>query len=310
MSAVATPVSAPGQGAEDRVDVSTLTVAVVMRSMNDIDVIGDTLAGVKSQRSREYQLVNIDSGSTDGTIEVIEQYTDNLIRIQPEDYIPGRVLNMGMEETDADIVVFLNSDCTPTSEEWLEKLIEPFVDPTVAATFGRQDPRPDCWPLYAKDTVAAFGDGKVHEGWRHFFSMANSAVRRTVWEQHRFDPDIRYSEDVEWTWRLRGLGYRIAYAAESPVMHSHNYTLRQVYRRQHGEGDADARIFGDDGWRAGWLAMVPLGAAKDILRDVRWCLTNGRPLSILHSVLLRPVMRQGRWAGYWSAMRELRGLRS
>jgi rhamnosyltransferase len=66
--------------------------------------------------------------------------------------------------------------------------------------------------------------------------MASSAISRQVWEQYPFRDDIQYSEDIDWTWRVRQKGFSIRYAADSVVEHSHNYTPLQFYRRQLGEG--------------------------------------------------------------------------
>lgn len=70
-------------------------------------------------------------------------------------------------------VAFLNSDCTPLDEHWLEYLLASFSE-GVAAVFGRQVPRPDCKPLFAKDTEDTFGDGERQK------KLGNTAFRWLV----------------------------------------------------------------------------------------------------------------------------------
>lgn len=284
-------------------------VWVVMRSKNDGAIIEETLRALRAQ-TLPCRILNVDSGSTDGTLEIIGRYTDRLVEIRPEDYVPGWVLNMGMEETDGERVVFLNSDTTPQDEFFLEKLLAAAEGEKVAASYGRQMPRPDCWPLFARDTDRAFGDGMDAATWQHFFSMAASAIRRSVWELRPFDPKIRYSEDVEWTWWARQAGYAIRYAPEARAMHSHNYDLAQSYRRHRGEGDADARIFTMTGWRERFPAYVVMSAVMEILRDWRWCIVRRRWGAMLHSLALRPVQRFARWRGYRQARAERIEVRS
>ena len=113
-------------------------VSIVMRSMNDIKFIGRTLDSVMSQSYKDFELVNIDSGSTDGTFDVVKRFNPGKSRqIRPEEYIPGKVLNSAVKSCSGEIVVFNNSDCIPLDNEWLENLIAPFAkDEKIGATFA------------------------------------------------------------------------------------------------------------------------------------------------------------------------------
>jgi len=276
---------------------------IVMRCYNDAWIVGETLSAIASQRI-PHRLIVFDNESTDGSQQIIKKFTNNLVNIPKGEYIPGRVLNQAMRQTDGDIVVFLNSDCIPQNKEWLEKLVDGFSDEKTAAVFGRQVPRPECWPLFAKDTEDTFGDGHRQEFWKHCFSMASSAIRRSVWEEMPFRDDIQYSEDVDWTWRARQNGYQIAYVAESIAMHSHNYTLRQFHNRQYGEGKADAGIFSWEPWEKTFLRYSLLPFARQVLSDCKYGLKNGRPGACLHSLPLRLVQMLGRRKGFVEGMKE------
>lgn len=279
------------------------TVSIVMRSKNDIDTIGGTLEGLAAQRYRDFELINIDSGSTDGTLGLIQRYTDRLEQIAPEDYNPGRVLNRGAELAQGEIVVFLNSDCTPVDEHWLERLIEPLDDPGVGAVYGRQLARPDAYPWFERDYLQAFPpegaerrDGALgNASWRSFFSMASSACRKSTCLHFPFAERIQYSEDIEWAERLRSSGLRVEYVAGSRVFHSHNYTVKQYLKRCYEEGRADAQIFGDEAKSGLAGALLPLLSAT--ARDTAFCLQQRRPLYALRAVPYRVVMKLGRAAG-------------
>jgi rhamnosyltransferase len=276
---------------------------IVMRARDDMPLIAQTLAGLARQRW-PFELLVFDDGSTDGTRQEAEKYTDRVYPVPGGAYVPGRVLNGGMERTEGEFVVFLNSDCTPQHDSWLEKLLAGFGDERVAAVFGRQIPRPDCHPLYARDLEVAFGDGSQQARFRHCFSMAASAIRRSAWERLRFDERLRYSEDIDWTWRARQRGYAIRYAPEAVAMHSHNYSLRQLYWRQFGEGRAEAAIF-DWPPRARSLlrySLLPYG--RLVLDDWKYCLTIKAPGIALRAPLWRLVRVLGRRAGFRAGLRE------
>ena len=176
--------------------------------------------------------------------------------------------------------------------------------PGVAAVFGRQSPRPDCWPLFTKDTNDTFGDGRQQAGWKHCFSMASSAIRREVWQAMPFNPDLQYSEDIDWTWRVRQAGHKIQYVADSEVLHSHNYTLGQFRRRQYGEGKAEARIFPWTPWEQSFMRYSLLPAVRQVLSDWRYCMRHGHLGSVFHSPFLRLAQMLGRRRGFLDGLRE------
>jgi rhamnosyltransferase len=251
-------------------------VLIVLRCFNDVRVVGETLDAVFAQEGPSFRVVAIDSGSSDGSVDVLRRFPLELVEIPLGSYIPGKVLNLGMNRGDEPLAAFVNSDCTPQNREWLARLVAPFQgDPKVAAVYGRQVTRPGAHPLVVKDYERAFGDGRIAATWRHFFSMAASAIRRSVWEARPFDEAIRYSEDVLWSWQRRQEGWKIAYAADSIAMHSHDYTVPEMRKRFAGEGKADAAIYGADLVDTSLLRGFLLPCAAEIARDVVWAARRG-----------------------------------
>ena len=278
-------------------------ISIVMRSFNDATVIGGTLEALERQTVRDFELWNFDSTSTDGTLDIIRLHNraDRVVLNDSRTYNPGRVLNEAVARSRGQIVVFINSDATPQDECWLERLVAPFSDPTVGATFGRQVARADARSLFVKDTERAFGDGCISRKWVHFFSMATSAVRRDLALAMPFETRIQYSEDIEWSYRLRRAGRRIEYVAGAVAAHSHNYTLAQSFRRHRGEGKADAWIFRDGEMRESFLGYCVLPFGMEVLRDLGWALRKGSADAALHSIPLRAAQKWGRWNGFCEA---------
>ena len=278
--------------------------SIVMRSCNDMPVIAETLAAVHRQDS-PFDLIVFDNESTDGTLDAIKRYTHRIVNIPRGTYVPGRVLNLGMEKTEGEFVVFLNSDCTPRDESWLGNLLKGFTGEDVAAVFGRQIPRPGCAPLYAKDIEDAFGDGSRQRFRRHCFSMASSAIRRSIWENMRFNEGLKISEDVDWTWRARQRGFTIRYFPDSAVLHSHNYSLRQYAMRQYLEGRDEALIFDWSRWQRSLLRHSLLPWARRMLSDWRHCLGHLAFWPASWSPVLRTVQLVSRRAGFRAGLREV-----
>jgi len=280
-----------------------MTTCIILRSHNDMPLIRETLEALYRQ-DHPFQLIALDNASTDGTFEELKRYTADIETVPHGTYVPGRVLNRGMALSTGERVVFLNSDCTPQHPEWLGNLIQGFDTDRVAAVFGRQIPRPNCHPLLAKDTEDTYGDGSRQVFWRHCFSMAASAIRRSVWEVMSFREDIQYSEDIDWTWRARQRGWTIRYVPDAVVMHSHNYTLRQFYRRHYGEGKAEAAIFDWSTWERSLLRYSLFPYIRQVLADVRYSLVKGLMGPAAYSPVLRLYQLVGRRRGFHAGLKE------
>jgi hypothetical protein len=168
-----------------------------------------------------------------------------ILDVDPSSYVPGAVLNLGMRETCSPIVAFVNADAFPLEDTALARLVEPLIAASaLAATYGRQRPRPSATSATRLEQDRAFPEASaplLRRG--RFFSMAASAIRRDAWELLPFDERLRYSEDVDWTWRLGALGLTTAYVPEALFEHSHDYTLAAQVKRRAGEGEADAAIY-------------------------------------------------------------------
>jgi rhamnosyltransferase len=283
-------------------------VAIIMRSYNDIETIGGTFKALKNQSFQDFVLWNHDSSSDDGTLKVIlaNNNPGRVMVNDPASYNPARVLNKAVSFCDNEIIVFLNSDATPTSDTWLEDLIAPIVNEgvkKVGATFGRQTARHNCRSLFIKDTERAFGDGRIAANWRHFFSMANAAARKSTLVEFPFEPQMQYSEDIEWSRRIKQAGLGIEYVAAAKACHSHNYSLRESWKRHFGEGKAEAFIFPPSELNTSFMRYFLMPLVMEILRDAAYSFRRCSIDGLLHCVPLRVAQKVGRWLGLRAGLR-------
>jgi rhamnosyltransferase len=180
------------------------------------------------------------------------------------------------------------------------------LNPEFAAVFGRQVPRADCQAVYAHDYERCFGPNRAAAQWDHFFSMASSGIRKDIWAKRGFNERMQYSEDDEYTRWCRAQGYRIEYVPESVVMHSHNYTPAQAWRRSFGEGRALAAVW-DSQAKLNWMRSVLLGWANDSRRDLAYCARSRKIAEWPHAARIRWEQRRGRLAGFrqgWADYRQ------
>jgi len=274
-------------------------VSIILRSYNEAWALKDTLARVSTQNYKNWELIVIDSGSTDGSQELIRKANPaHFLQIQPHEYNPSRVMNHGMKTARSEYGIFLNADATPQNDDWLRKLVEPLTHRDVAAVFGRQIPRPDCEAVFACDYERCFGEHRESAKWEHFFSMVSSGIRKDIWSTRGFLEKLQYAEDDEYTRWAKANGYKVVYCPDSVVMHSHNYKPEQAYKRSFGDARALAASWEGSPGEFNWLKTVVMGWASDMRHDLKFCIRSGRIKELPHSAAIRWHQRQGKLDGF------------
>jgi rhamnosyltransferase len=224
-------------------------VSILIRTKNEAVFIGKSLDLVANQSVKAHQIIVVDSGSTDETVEIVQRWPDvNLIQIPAHEFTFGRSLNIGFEAVEGEVVVSLSAHAFPTDQNWLFNLIEHFHDPTVAGVYGRQLPQLDSWPPVQRDYLSFYKDktriqtdvANLHD---HIFSNANSAIRFQCWKHQPFDEMLTGCEDQEWAIAMLTKGFKIIYEPSAAVYHSHNEPLQKVYQRTYRESLATKQLY-------------------------------------------------------------------
>jgi rhamnosyltransferase len=121
-----------------------------------------------------------------------------------------------------------------------------------------------------RDYALSFPDKEETPPWIRL-SLPMAAMRRSAWEQHHFYTEAWASEDTEWgEWAIRN-GLKIKYVKDAIIMHSHNYTNRQLYGRKFVEGEADVFIYNK---KPAFFRML-LSIIRQIARDIIYDLKSG-----------------------------------
>jgi len=194
----------------------------------------------------EFEILVIDSGSTDGTISTIEQFNKvKIVQIPQEDFGHGKTRNHGAKLARGKYVVFLTQDAIPADKNWLTELIQPLSSNLAEAVFGKQIARENAFPSLKydiSDTFAQCGeDGKVHviQGPINldifpeavFYSDVNSATTKEFLMTIIPYRDVSYSEDFLFAADLLQAGYRKAYQPSAIVIHSNDVTYSEYLLR-------------------------------------------------------------------------------
>lgn len=219
--------------------------AIIILTKNAGSDFQNTLEAIFAQKyPGEFEVVVVDSSSTDNTLEIAQNYPTEVHQIKTEDFGHGKTRNFAASLANGDYLVFLTQDAVPATDGWLSNLIRNFKDSKVAGVYGRQIPKKGTKPMESfflntkyplSKVVKSAGQGKVDMN-TIFFSNANSAIRKETWEKYPFDDSLIMSEDWEWAKKVLLAGYKIVYVPEAAVYHSHNYSLKTAFQRYFDSG--------------------------------------------------------------------------
>jgi rhamnosyltransferase len=274
------------------------------------------------------EVLAIDSGSTDGSLDALRRYPLKLQCIAPETFGHGRTRNLAARQAHGDWLVFLSQDAVPAHPRWLLNLTRHLREPGVAAAFGRQLPHAALGPIetfFLEQTypARAFRHAPTTPGnggasiKRIFFSNVNAAIKRSVWQTCPFPEDVVMSEDQAFARAALQAGYSLVYDPEAAVYHGHRYRLGQLFRRNFDSGYSLRAIAGD-----GWKDVARMGL-QYVSSEMRYLARGGHwalmPYAILYELVksagfaagrsghrlppgLRPRLSLHR--GYWAGQRE------
>jgi len=260
--------------------------SISILTKNEERNIGSCLEAVYSQKNvGEFEVILVDSGSTDATLEIAGRYPIRIEQIPARDFHHARTRNLAASLGRGPILVNLSGDAIPASDVWLQKLVANFEDAGVGAAYGRQLPKAgSATERYATfDTV--YGDQRIVKdpahrnglGYRFYhFSDVNSAIRRSVWERIPYPENLKMFEDLAIAKQILDGGWKIVYEPEAPVFHSHHYTAVQLFKRYFDIGYALKRL---DIWDAP-------GTRASMSRDLRKLL--GKQLTSVNANGTRP----------------------
>lgn len=223
--------------------------SVVIPTKNGGGIFQRVLHGLQKQINwSQVELIIIDSGSTDGTVQAARNVGAKVIEIPPQDFNHGATRDYGISLTTCEIVVLMVQDAIPNDPHLLQNIIQRFGDLEVAGVYVRQLPQPDA-DLLTKRNLNNWLTGRAESETRKMttldwfqslepiakyffcnFDNVCSAVRKSVWQRHMFGR-INFGEDVDWAERVLKAGFKIVYESGVAVIHSHDRPLSYEYKR-------------------------------------------------------------------------------
>lgn len=218
-----------------------LRSSILILCKNEAANMGPCLEAVFGQKGAgAFEVIVVDSGSTDGTLEIARGYDVRLEEIPAKAFHHARTRNYAASLANGEILVYLAADAFPTSEHWLRALLSNFEDEQVGAVYGRHFPkkgssfeREDALSaVYGEERVVKEPASRRRLGYRYYhMSTVNAAIRRGVWAATKFPEELKVFEDLGIAKRILDRGWKIVYEPAASVYHSHQHTTLGLFRR-------------------------------------------------------------------------------
>jgi glycosyltransferase involved in cell wall biosynthesis len=182
-------------------------VTVVVPARNEEERLPLCLARLREQTFPGFELLVVDSASTDRTLQVARAFGANVISLREPGV--GRARQAGFQAAQGAIIASTDADALP-SQDWLERLIVPFRDPAVVGSFGTLRFTPDeGWLRIGHAFFSRFQKVNKRLG-RPLCCGPNFAVRKTAFlEVGGFAAGVSYpndAEDIRLALKLRAVG--------------------------------------------------------------------------------------------------------
>lgn len=223
-----------------------INISIIIPVKNGISTIKQCLDAIFAQTLIDQtEVIIIDSGSTDGTLDIVRLYPVRLYQIPPESFNHGATRNYGVSLAKGEFVVMTVQDAVASDKLWLHHITIPLTDKGVIGVSGRQvvphkeNMNPGAWYQTfsaPKTTKISYSEDELNDmlpgvkkskcGWDN----VTAAYKTEILKEYPF-VTTNYSEDIQWAYQMFKNGFTLAYAPQAMVFHYHHETLNYRYKR-------------------------------------------------------------------------------
>ncbi|SFV54243.1 O antigen biosynthesis rhamnosyltransferase rfbN [hydrothermal vent metagenome] len=276
-----------------------MSISVIIPTYNGEEYLPKLLEALKSQ-TVSFELIIIDSSSSDNTLNIAKKYADKIISIPQSEFDHGGTRTKAGKEAKGDILVFLTQDALPYNNKSIENIVKIFDNSHIGASYGRQLAYNHTNPFgthlrefnYGTQSYIRELKDKDKFGIKTaFLSDSFASYRRTALEEINWIKDgLIVGEDSYAGAKLILKGYSLAYLSDAKVYHSHSYTIVQEFKRYFDIGVFHKR----EDWILKEFGKAEGEGGKYIKSEIKYLISNN-----LYHLIPQFFIRNGmKYLGY------------
>lgn len=219
-------------------NVSSL-ISVIIITYNRCRELERCLNSLMAQKNSNFEIIVVDGGSTDCTIDLIKQYPIKFVRESKRSGISA-ARNLGISNSEGDIVVFLDDDAI-AEKDWLESLVKPFEDEGIAGASGKVIPITNT--LFNREFAPDYDQGPDIKETKYFIGCNMAFRKSAIIEVGLFDTKIKYGHDEnELCSRLLNAGYRLIFTPYAVAHHDYVPSFSALMKKKFKMGKSRAYL--------------------------------------------------------------------
>jgi O-antigen biosynthesis protein len=220
-------------------------VSVIVCAYNAERTMESCLVSLEKLNYPNYEVIVVNDGSTDRTLEICQQYPYIKLISQPN-YGLSVARNVGLQAATGEIIAYTDSDCY-ADPDWLTYLVITFQTTGLSAVGGPnfQPPEDSLIPSCVAVSPGCPTHVLLTDDTAEHIAGCNMAFRKQVLEEiDGFDPQFRAAgDDIDICWRLQDQGYTIGFSPAAIVWHYRRNTVKDYVKQQRGYGKAEALVY-------------------------------------------------------------------
>lgn len=203
-------------------------VSIIIITKNQKKFMERTLPMIFKQTFKDFEVIIVDSGSTDGAFEVMKKFPVKIIHSDqpdPKTFNHARAFNEGATASKGKYLVRLSGDAVPANKHWLENLIQGLEEKNIAGICGSYifSAKADLLFQYWFRPFLSFLRGGIPTS----FTGANCIIKKERWKEYPFNEKWGPGDDWEWGETMKSRGFKIRFNREAVVFHEHRLGIKK-----------------------------------------------------------------------------------
>ena len=207
-------------------------ISVIIRTYNEEKHLKEVLDSLNRQTYKNFEIIIVDSESTDNTLNIVKNYQCKLVKIKKSDFNYSYASNVGAENSSGELLCFLSGHSVPVKSNYLELINQTFQEESTAGCYGEVKALKDGSVIeklfnnlgYIKSKRKGIEvEQDIHPG---ILSCSNACIRKSVWVEHNFVDELgKGGEDVEMAHYILSKNLNVIKNPEILAYHSHGSNL-------------------------------------------------------------------------------------